>query len=77
MQMRLSIRPMLRGYIEQKAKAWRMSETDALNRIVEDARLAELESLDSTDSTGENLPQSREIAANSDPLADDIFGEMV
>jgi hypothetical protein len=60
---------MLRGYIEKKARAWHMSETDALNRIVEDARLAELE--------GSPKPTVSKNRDSGDSLTDDIFGEMV
>jgi hypothetical protein len=46
-----------------------MSETDALNRIVEDARLAELE--------GSPKPTVSKNRDSGDSLTDDIFGEMV
>jgi hypothetical protein len=64
---------MLRGFIEEKARAWRTSQTDALNRIIEDARLSEL---------GASPPQptaskKSEPRDSDDQIADDIFGEMV
>jgi hypothetical protein len=71
--MRLSIRPALRDFIKQKAHTWKVSPTDALNRIVEDARLAELDDFSPPTQAATNTQKSRD----SDPLADDIFGEMV
>jgi hypothetical protein len=64
---------MLRGFIEQKARTWKTSPTDALNRIVEDARLAELDDF----SPPAQEARKKTEPNDSTPLADDIFGEMV